>query len=87
MTHCLLAVTAVEARTGTQMTSEAHIRRTYLPFLLDDAHSARDWVARLELSTTLVMVDLQSCRTGGDRPKILSYVAACDNGTHYAGYN
>jgi arsenic resistance protein ArsH len=50
---------------------EAHIRKTYRPFLLDDAHSDRDWVARLELSTTLKMVDLQVIRTGGDRPKVL----------------
>lgn len=50
---------------------EAHIRTTYRPFLLDDAHSDRDWVARLELSTTLKMVDLQVIRTGGDRPKVL----------------
>lgn len=37
---------------------EDPIRKTYRPFLLDDAHSDRDWVARLELSTTLKMVDL-----------------------------
>jgi arsenic resistance protein ArsH len=52
-------------------TDEASVRQTYRPFLLDDAHSDRDWIARLELSTTLKMVDLQVIKTGGDRPKVL----------------
>ncbi|XPS81874.1 hypothetical protein M3J09_013800 [Ascochyta lentis] len=50
---------------------EVPTRKTYRPFLLDDAHSDRDWVARLELSTTLKMVDLQVLRTGGERLKVL----------------
>lgn len=50
---------------------EASIRETYRTFLLDNAHSDQDWVARLELSTTLKMVDLQIIRTGGDRLKVL----------------
>lgn len=50
---------------------EVLIRKTYRPFLLDDAHSDRDWVAGLELSTILKMVDLQVLGTGGDRLKVL----------------
>lgn len=50
---------------------EALVRQMYRPFLLDDAHSDQDWVARLELSTALKMVDLQILRSGGDRLKIL----------------
>lgn len=50
---------------------EALIRKTYRPFLLDDAYSDQDWVARLELSTALKMVDLQVLRSGGDRLKVL----------------
>jgi arsenic resistance protein ArsH len=50
---------------------EAHLRKTYRPFLLDDAHSDRDWVARLELSTTLKMVDSQILKSGGERLRVL----------------
>jgi hypothetical protein len=50
---------------------EAHVRKTYRPFLLDDAHSDRDWVARLELSTTLKMVDSQILQSGGERLRVL----------------
>ncbi len=50
---------------------EAPIRKTYRPFLLDDVHSGQDWIARLELSTVLKMVDLQVLRSGGDRLKVL----------------
>jgi arsenic resistance protein ArsH len=50
---------------------EALVRKTYRPFLLDDAYSDQDWVARLELSTALKMVDLQVLRSGGDRLKVL----------------
>ncbi|KAF1915566.1 flavo protein-like protein [Ampelomyces quisqualis] len=49
---------------------ESNIRRLYRPFLIEgDAHE--DWVAQLELSTVLKMVDLQLLRNGGDRLKVL----------------
>lgn len=50
---------------------EAHLRKTYRPFLLDDAHLDRDWVARLELSTTLKIVDSQILKSGGERLRVL----------------
>jgi arsenic resistance protein ArsH len=49
---------------------EPDVRRLYRPFLLEgDAHE--DWVADLELSTVLKMVDFQILRNGGDRLKVL----------------
>lgn len=50
---------------------DALLRKTYRPFLLDAAHSERDWIAELELSTALKMVDAQIFKSGGDRLKIL----------------
>jgi arsenic resistance protein ArsH len=50
---------------------EDAVRRSYRPFLLDEAHQENDWVAQLELSTVLKMVDLQVLRSGGDRLKVL----------------
>jgi arsenic resistance protein ArsH len=50
---------------------EDSIRRSYRPFLLDEASQKNDWIARLELSTVLKMVDLQVLRNGGDRLKVL----------------
>ncbi|KAH7382276.1 flavoprotein-like protein [Pyrenochaeta sp. MPI-SDFR-AT-0127] len=50
---------------------EACVRKTYRPFLLDDANSDQDWVARLELSTALKMVDLHILKGNGDRLKVL----------------
>lgn len=47
------------------------IRKTYRPFLLDDTVANQDWIARLELSTVLKMVDEHVIKTGGDRLKIL----------------
>lgn len=49
---------------------EPNVRRLYRPFLIEgDAHE--NWVADLELSTVLKMVDLQVLRNGGDRLKVL----------------
>lgn len=52
---------------------ETYVRKTYRPFLLDNAHSDQDWIARLELSTALKMVDLQILRSNYycDRLKVL----------------
>ncbi|KAL8754330.1 MAG: hypothetical protein Q9199_004423 [Rusavskia elegans] len=52
---------------------ETCVRKTYRPFLLDNAHSDQDWVAQLELSTALKIVDLQILRSNSycDRLKVL----------------
>lgn len=50
---------------------EEAVRKSYRPFLLDDEKQDQDWVAQLELSTVLKMVDLQVLRNGGDRLKVL----------------
>ena len=50
---------------------DASIRKAYRPFLLDEIHSDRDWVAGLELSTILKMIDLQILRSGGERLRVL----------------
>jgi arsenic resistance protein ArsH len=50
---------------------EDFIRKTYRPFLLNDVYSSQDWVAQLELSTVLKMVDLQILGSGGDRLRVL----------------
>ncbi|KAF1975184.1 arsenate resistance ArsH [Bimuria novae-zelandiae CBS 107.79] len=50
---------------------DALLRQTYRPFLLDAAYSEQDWIARLELSTALSMVDSQIMKSGGERLKVL----------------
>ena len=50
---------------------DASVRRDYRPFLLDNAHSEQDWIARLELSTVLSLVDSQILKSGGERLKVL----------------
>jgi arsenic resistance protein ArsH len=50
---------------------DVHVRKTYRPFLLDSAHAEQDWVARLELSTALKMVESQILKSGGERLRIL----------------
>jgi arsenic resistance protein ArsH len=50
---------------------ETFIRESYRPFLLQDAKLDQDWVAQLELSTVLKMVDLQVLKSGGDRLNVL----------------
>jgi arsenic resistance protein ArsH len=48
------------------------VRKSYRPFLLDDANQEQvDWVAQIELSTVLKMVDLQVLRKGDNRLKVL----------------
>lgn len=47
------------------------VRTAYRPFLLNDAAPEQDWIAGLELSTVLKMVDLQVLKSGGDRLKVL----------------
>jgi arsenic resistance protein ArsH len=50
---------------------EPSIRNSYRPFLLEDEKHDQDWVAQLELSTVLKLVDLQVLRNGGDRLRVL----------------
>lgn len=47
------------------------IREAYRPFVLDDEISSNDWVAKLELSTAMRMVEQELKSTGGDRLKVL----------------
>jgi arsenic resistance protein ArsH len=47
------------------------VRKRYRPFLLDEAHEAVDWVAELELSTTLQLVESNIINPGQDRLRIL----------------
>ncbi|KAK4565334.1 hypothetical protein LTR86_003951 [Recurvomyces mirabilis] len=47
------------------------MREKYRPFLLDERITANDWVARLELSTVMKMVENDMMATGGDRLKVL----------------
>ncbi|KAJ4339288.1 hypothetical protein N0V95_007811 [Ascochyta clinopodiicola] len=49
----------------------AEIREKYRPFILDEETSKGDWVSRLELSTTLKMVESQIINTGQDRLRVL----------------
>jgi hypothetical protein len=50
---------------------EPDIRERYRPFLLDGAYKEADWVARLELSTALKMVESEVINRGHDRLRIL----------------
>lgn len=45
--------------------------KRYRPFLLDETHEAADWVAELELSTTLKLVESNIINPGQDRLRIL----------------
>lgn len=47
------------------------VREKYRPFLLDDETPQTDWVAQLELSTALKMVESQVLDTGDGRLRIL----------------
>jgi arsenic resistance protein ArsH len=50
---------------------EPSVRDAYRPFLLSHEETDQDWVAQLELSTVLKMVDLQVLQSGDDRLKVL----------------
>lgn len=47
------------------------VRKRYRPFLLDETREAVDWVAGLELSTTLQLVESNIINLGQDRLRIL----------------
>lgn len=50
---------------------DSRVRALYRPFLLPDVFAADDWVAQLELSTSLKMVESQILDQKGDRLRIL----------------
>lgn len=50
---------------------DAPIRREYRPFLLDEAVENSDWIAALELNSTLQMVDTEIISKGQERVKVL----------------
>lgn len=51
---------------------EAHLREQYRPFLLPKATGTEDdWVAKLELATTLKMVESEILNKNQDRLRIL----------------
>jgi arsenic resistance protein ArsH len=47
------------------------IRKSYRPFLHDWEEAKDDWVAQLELSTALRMVELQVLKRGDDRLRVV----------------
>lgn len=47
------------------------VRERYRPFLLNDAHAADDWIASLELSTTLKIVESEILEKKQDRLRII----------------
>ncbi|KAG9203465.1 hypothetical protein G6514_002832 [Epicoccum nigrum] len=54
-----------------QAQDDAEVRRKYRPFLLDEETEKSDWVAQLELSTALKMVEDQVVANGGERLRVL----------------
>lgn len=47
------------------------VRQAYRPFLLSQNVTENDWIARLELSTVLIMVEQYLKETSNDRLKVL----------------
>jgi arsenic resistance protein ArsH len=54
-----------------QSQDDPEVRKKYRPFLLDEETSSSDWVAQLELSTALKMVESQILQGGQDRLRVL----------------
>jgi arsenic resistance protein ArsH len=50
---------------------DAQVRANYRPFILDETVSSTDWVAKLELSSVLRMVDQEIFAKGQDRLRVL----------------
>jgi arsenic resistance protein ArsH len=50
---------------------DTNIRKSYRPFLLDGEEEQNDWVAQLELSTALKMVQTQIVERGADRLRVV----------------
>jgi arsenic resistance protein ArsH len=54
-----------------QSEDDSIIREKYRPFLLKDDVSSNDWVARLELSTVLKMVETHGLNSNDKRLRVL----------------
>jgi arsenic resistance protein ArsH len=50
---------------------DAGIRSAYRPFILEEQDTNQDWVAQLELSTVLKMVDTQVLKQGHERLRVV----------------
>ena len=50
---------------------DSQIRQAYRPFLLNPQARSSDWVATLELSTVIKLVEEELSKSGGDRLKVL----------------
>jgi arsenic resistance protein ArsH len=50
---------------------DQEVRKSYRPFLLSEGVAEDDWIAQLELSTVLKMVDSQIFQHGGERLRVL----------------
>ena len=50
---------------------DAEVRNKYRPFLIDAVDAEHDWIAQLELSTALKMVDTQILKCGEDRLRVV----------------
>ncbi|RMZ73299.1 arsenic resistance [Pyrenophora seminiperda CCB06] len=50
---------------------DVDIRRKYRPFIVEAAEAKEDWIAELELSTALKMVDAQILKRGEDRLRVM----------------
>lgn len=50
---------------------DVEIRKAYRPFILEGKDAEDDWVAQLELSTALKMVDTQLLQRGDERLKVV----------------
>lgn len=50
---------------------DAEIRKAYRPFILEGKDAEDDWVAQLELSTALKMVDTRLLQRGDDRLRVV----------------
>jgi arsenic resistance protein ArsH len=50
---------------------DVKIRKAYRPFILEGKDAEDDWVAQLELSTVLKMVDTQVLQRGDDRLRVV----------------
>ena len=55
----------------TAANDDPEIRAKYRPFLLPDEIASSDWVAKLELSTALKMVEREVVKPGKERIRVL----------------
>ena len=50
---------------------DVQIRKAYRPFILNNQITRNDWIAKLELSTAMKMVEEELRQNNGDRLKVL----------------